>query len=345
MGRVRVVTDCRANTGNLAGRDRGTDAGAADEDAALRATVCNRIAELACLVRVVDARLGTVGAEIDDVVPERSQLVEDARAEHDSAVIECDGDVHLVLDRRGTRTLQTKSETLPPLSEQSLVGVELIVVDNREEAAARAAALLVQAARDGLDIALAGGSTPRRAYELAADEDGDWRHASLWWGDERCVPPQDPRSNFRLAREGLLVRLAVPPAHVHRVLGELPPVEAAEAYERELRGVRLGLILLGLGPDGHTASLFPGSPALDEQERRVVAGPPGLEPMVDRVTMTVPTLNDAEAIVFLAVGHDKAEAAARAFGAAPDASTPASLVRSRAGTTTAILDREAAALL
>lgn len=223
--------------------------------------------------------------------------------------------------------------------------VELIVVDDREQAAARAAALLVEAARGGLDIALAGGSTPRRAYELAAERNGDWRRASIWWGDERCVPPHDPRSNFRLAREGLLVRLAEPPAHVHRIRGELPAAEAAEAYEGELGGTRLGLVLLGLGPDGHTASLFPGSPALDEQKRRVVAAPAGLEPMVDRVTMTVTALNDADAIVFLAVGSDKAAAAARAFGAPPAASTPASLVRSRVGTTTAILDREAAALL
>jgi 6-phosphogluconolactonase len=225
------------------------------------------------------------------------------------------------------------------------VDVKLIVVDDREQAAARAAGLLVKAARDGLDIALAGGSTPRRSYELAAERNGDWRRASIWWGDERCVPPQDPRSNFRVAREGLLVRLAEPPAHVHRIRGELPAAEAAEAYERELGVTRLGLILLGLGPDGHTASLFPGSPALDEQERRVVAGPPGLEPMVDRVTLTVPALNDAAAIVFLAVGGDKAAAAARAFGAAPAAATPASLVRSRLGTTTAILDRDAATLL
>jgi len=225
------------------------------------------------------------------------------------------------------------------------VDVELIVVDDREQAAARASALLVEAARDGLDIALAGGSTPRRAYELAADGNGDWRRASLWWGDERCVPPEDPRSNFRLAREGLLDRLAEQPAQIHRIRGELPATEAAEAYERELDGMRLGLVLLGLGLDGHTASLFPGSPALDEQERRVIAGPPGLEPMVDRVTMTISALNDAAAIVFLAVGGDNAAAAARAFGAAPAAATPASLVRSRLGTTTAILDRDAAALL
>jgi 6-phosphogluconolactonase len=212
-------------------------------------------------------------------------------------------------------------------------------------AAASAAALLVKAAREGLDIALAGGSTPRRAYELAAERNGDWRRASIWWGDERCVPPQDRRSNFRLVREGLLVRLAEPPAHVHRIRGELPAAEAAEAYERELGMTRLGLILLGLGPDGHTASLFPGSPALEPGERRVVAGPPGLEPMVDRVTLTVPALNDADAIVFLVVGRDKAAAAARAFGAPAAAATPASLVRSRVGTTTAILDRDAAALL
>lgn len=186
-------------------------------------------------------------------------------------------------------------------------------------------------------VALSGGSTPRRAYELAAGVKRDWSAVELWWGDERCVPPDDERSNFRLAREALLDRLAVPPRAVHRIRGELDPEQAARLYGEELRGVTLDLVLLGLGPDGHTASLFPHDKALGEEERLAAAVQ---RPDVVRVTLTPPPLRAAHHVVFLVVGEDKADAARRAFAEAPDPATPASLIRGRG--TTAILDRPAA---
>jgi len=223
--------------------------------------------------------------------------------------------------------------------------VELLVVDTAEDAAQEAGARLAAVAGGG-HIALAGGSTPRRSYEIAAARRSDWSGAEVWWSDERCVPPDDERSNYEMAHEALLARLDVPPRAVHRIRGELTPAEAADDYARELDERELDLVLLGLGPDGHTASLFPNSPALNERERPVVAAEPGLEPFVPRVTFSLPALGRARIIVFLVAGEEKAAAAARAFGdAEPDTSTPASLVRSRAGETIAILDAAAASRL
>lgn len=223
--------------------------------------------------------------------------------------------------------------------------VELVVVPDAEAAATLAAAELVHAARAGLHIALSGGSTPRRAYELAAATEPDWSHASVWWSDERAVPPEDPRSNYRLAQEALLSRLARPPAAVHRIRGELGAAAAAAELDAALQGVGLGLVLLGLGGDGHTASLFPGKASVAERARLAVAAEPGLEPWVERVTLTVTAHCAAARVVFLAVGAGKAEAALRAFGGKPDPATPASLVRSRTGVTLAVLDEAAARLL
>jgi 6-phosphogluconolactonase len=222
--------------------------------------------------------------------------------------------------------------------------VELRIVDDGESAAAAAAQLLVEVARAGGSIALAGGSTPRRAYELAAAALPDWGGASLWYGDDRCVAPDDPCSNQRLAKEALFDRLTVLPS-VHPIPTELAPEEAAAAYDEALTGVTLDLVLLGLGSDGHTASLFPHAPSLEVRDRRAVAAAPGLDPLVERVTMTVPMLATGAHVVFLAVGTDKAEPARRAFGEPPSAATPASLVRSASGRTTAILDVAAASLL
>jgi 6-phosphogluconolactonase len=189
-------------------------------------------------------------------------------------------------------------------------------------------------------VALSGGSTPRRAYELAAHIAPDWSAVELWWGDERCVPPEDERSNFRLAREALLDRLTGPPRAVHRIWGELDPEEGACLYDEELHGVTLNLVLLGLGPDGHTASLFPHDRALEEEDRLAVAVP---RPDVARVTLTPPPLRAASHVVFLVVGEDKADSVRRALAEAPDPATPASLIRGRR--TSAILDRAAAAEL
>lgn len=225
------------------------------------------------------------------------------------------------------------------------MSVDLVVMPNPEEAAAIAATLLADAVRAGESIVVAGGSTPRRAYELAARLEPDWSGAELWFGDERCVPSDDPHSNARLVRESLLAHLAKPPRAVHAVPTELDPEAAAEAYDAALQGVSLGLVLLGLGSDGHTASLFPHAPSLQATGRLAVAAEPGLEPFVPRVTLTVQALASGRRVVFLAVGADKAEAALRAFGEPPSPATPASLVRSTAGKTTAILDEAAAALL
>jgi 6-phosphogluconolactonase len=217
--------------------------------------------------------------------------------------------------------------------------VEIRVEQDPAQAAAEE---LVRAARAGGHIALSGGSTPRRAYELAAALEPDWSRADVWLGDERCVPPDDERSNLRLARESLVDRTERRPA-VHPVRTELAPDAAAAAYDAELAGVTLDLALMGLGPDGHTASLFPNAPALDERDRRAVVAEPGLEPWVPRVTMTLPVFAAAPLVVFLVTGEEKAEAAARAFAGPPDRGTPASLIRSQTGRTVALLDTAAAA--
>jgi 6-phosphogluconolactonase len=224
----------------------------------------------------------------------------------------------------------------------TLYGVELVVVDDPERVASIVADELDEAARAGRAIALTGGRSPGRAYEIAAEREPDWSKASLWWGDERCVPPDDDRSNYKLARENLLDRLDAPPAEVRRIRGELGAEAAAGEYDEILRDVRLGLVLLGMGPDGHAASLFPNAPTLDERERRAVPAEAKLEPFVDRVTMTVPVLSSAPEVIFIVTGAEKAEAAERAFARPPDAAIPASLIRSGTGTTRVVADRAAA---
>jgi 6-phosphogluconolactonase len=219
--------------------------------------------------------------------------------------------------------------------------VELVVVDDEDAAADRVAALLVEAARAGEEIVLTGGSTPAKAYERAAELEADWSRAGVWWGDERCVRPDSPDSNFGLANGSLLDRLEAQP-RVHRIRGEDDPDAAAAAYASELDGVELALTLLGLGPDGHVASLFPGSPALDETERLVVAAEPKLEPFVERVTLTLPPLRAGRTVVFLVTGESKADAVAKALAGPATPEVPGSLVRSAAGRTLAVLDRAAA---
>jgi 6-phosphogluconolactonase len=227
----------------------------------------------------------------------------------------------------------------------TLYGVELTVCDDAEAVASTVADKLVAAARSGAALALTGGKTPGRAYELAAEREPDWSAASAWWGDERCVPPEDERSNFRLARETLLDRLGSGPREVQRIRGELGPEEAAREYDELLRGVSLEFVLLGMGPDGHAASLYPGQPTLEERERRAIPAEAKLEPFVDRVTLTVPMLCSAPAVVFIVTGEDKADAVERAFAHPPDRSAPASLLRSATGRTTVVVDAAAAARL
>ena len=201
-----------------------------------------------------------------------------------------------------------------------------------------------QAARGG-SIVLTGGSTPARAYERAAAFQPDWGRVTLWWGDERCVPPDDDRSNYKLAKVNLLDRLELAPRAVHRIRGELSPAEAAAELDEELEGATLDLLLLGLGPDGHVASLFPGSPQLGVTDRRATSGPAGLDPWVERVTMTMPQLQSATRIVFLVTGEDKADAVAAAFGGDTSPEVPASLLRLAPAPVEVFLDAAAAARL
>jgi 6-phosphogluconolactonase len=173
------------------------------------------------------------------------------------------------------------------------------------------------AARGRFTIALAGGQTPRPLYQLLATEFRSriaWASWKVFFGDERCVPPYHPASNYAMVASALLAHVSVPERQVHRIAGELPPEQAAGEYERELRQVLatgtsspvLDVALLGVGTDGHTASLFPGSPALDERERWVlpVVGPASLSPR-ERITLTLPVLNEAREVYFLCSGREK----------------------------------------
>jgi 6-phosphogluconolactonase len=222
--------------------------------------------------------------------------------------------------------------------------VELVVVEDERELAAVVGERLARAARDGGNVVLTGGKTPGAAYKEAAKREPDWSKVAVWWGDERCVPPDDEKSNYKLAKDSLLDRLEHAPKRVHRIKGELGKEEAAADYERELADTQLDLLLLGVGPDGHVASLFPNAPTL-RQRKKALPAEPGLEPFVDRVTLSLPMLRSAREIVFLLAGESKADAAARAFAAEPSSDTPASLVRARDGRTVVILDRAAAAKL
>ena len=222
--------------------------------------------------------------------------------------------------------------------------VELVILDDANEVAAAVAERLARAARAGGNIALTGGRTPEQAYEDAARREPDWSETEIWWSDERCVPPGDDLSNYALAKRALLDRLEREPRALHRIKGELGKEKAAADYERELGDTVFDLELLGIGKDGHVASLFPNAPTLYER-KRVLPAAPGLEPFVDRVTLSIPVLNSAREIVFAVSGADKADAARRAFATQPGPETPASLVRARNGSTIAILDRAAAAAL
>jgi 6-phosphogluconolactonase len=223
--------------------------------------------------------------------------------------------------------------------------VDVVVAEDEEAAAQSVAELLAEAAGNGEEIVLTGGSTPVPAYERAAVLEPDWSRAGVWWGDERCVPPDDERSNFGLAKRSIFDQLERQPGRVHRIRGEDEPQSAAAAYDQELRETTLDLLLLGLGPDGHLASLFPHSPGLVESKRLVIAAEAKLEPFVERVTMTPPALRAASRVVFLVTGEGKAEAVAAALAGPPDPAVPGSLVRAESGQTLAIVDRKAASRL
>jgi 6-phosphogluconolactonase len=198
---------------------------------------------------------------------------------------------------------------------------EIEILPDAGSLAERAEGVFVQSVQAALKtgsrftVALAGGSTPRQLYARLAAAQIDWESVHIFWGDERCVPPGHPDSNFRMAEETLLGVISIPAGNIHRIPGEFPAEEAAQKYEAELRiffgGVtpRFDLVLLGLGGDGHTASLFPGNPAVRERTRWVVGvrhdTPP--EPLVDRITLTLPVLNAAANVLFLVSGAGKAD--------------------------------------
>lgn len=175
-------------------------------------------------------------------------------------------------------------------------------------------------ARGICNMALAGGTTPRKLYSLLAARAAatDWSRVHFFFGDERCVSPDNAESNYRMVRETLLASPALAAAHVHRVKAELPPAQAAKQYDEELRAhfaaplPQFDLILLGMGPDGHTASLFPGSKALDERERWVTAN--WVEKFgASRITFTYPVLNNASEVMFLVTGAEKRGAVRQIF--------------------------------
>ena len=193
-------------------------------------------------------------------------------------------------------------------------------------------------------LVLAGGGTPRALYERLAAYDAarlPWNLIDVWFGDERCVPPDDEASNYGMAREALLSRVPIPPENVRRIRGELGSAAAAEAYDAELRaaygapnapgaGEGFDLVLLGIGTEGHTASLFPDHPALDVTDRwtaPVDPAPPTAKPLVPRVTLTLPALTGAAEVLFLATGAEKKPIvdAVRAG----DSALPAARVRGR----------------
>lgn len=209
------------------------------------------------------------------------------------------------------------------------------------------------AARGACHVALSGGSTPKRLFQVLAARGREalpWAQIVLWWGDERAVPPDHPDSNYRMAREALITPLGL--SRVHRILSERAPADAAAAYDAELRAALgdppvLDLVWLGMGPDGHTASLFPGSPALAEHDRLVVANPvdsPLTKGPTTRITLTAPAINRARHVRFLVAGADKAETLAAVIaGPRHPATYPSQLIA--AADLTWFVDATAAARL
>jgi 6-phosphogluconolactonase len=235
---------------------------------------------------------------------------------------------------------------LPDADALARAGAELFVRDARDAVAARGR----------FTVALSGGSTPKKLYALLADEPAlrdavPWDKVHLFWGDERYVPADHPDSNFRMTREAMLDKLAMPAANVHRIATEQPPAEAAAAYERHLRDFfgladgqfpRFDLVYLGMGPDGHTASLFPGTWAVRET-KAIVAWPWVDKFSTYRITLTPPAINAAARVAFLIGGKDKTERLreVREGPHEPDR-LPSQTVRPTSGELVWLVDRAAA---
>ena len=198
-----------------------------------------------------------------------------------------------------------------------------------------AAQLLAEAAELGGHVVITGGSTPKAAYKRVAELGADWSQTEIWFSDERCVGPEHEHSNFKMANESLLEKIQ--PRAAHRMQGERGPEDGAAEYAKELDAVfgagvvpEFDLILLGIGPDAHCASLFPNNPELGIRDANVAGvEQPGMAPLVPRITLTLPVLNAGRRVVFLVSGEEKAEAVARAFSGRPGPDAPSSLVQPR----------------
>lgn len=238
-------------------------------------------------------------------------------------------------------TALTNVRVLPDGEAAAHAGVRIFT-----EAAADAISL-----RNRFSVALSGGSTPKKLCHLLGasySEKIAWEHVHIFWSDERCVPPDHEQSNFRLANEEFLSRINIPDANIHRIQGELGPTEAAGAYEHELRAhFRAGgipyfdLILLGIGEDGHTASLFPGEKTVSETERLAVPAFPG-HAGNRRVTLTLPVLNNAALVVFLVTGKAKSGIIREILLKGKRDLYPAGAVRPEHGRIIWLLDEDAA---
>ncbi|HSS20569.1 MAG TPA: 6-phosphogluconolactonase [Pyrinomonadaceae bacterium] len=241
-------------------------------------------------------------------------------------------------------------------------GRNVSVFDSPEELAEAAAQKFIAEANSAIKargrvaFALAGGQTPRRVYELLGTEFAnsvEWQSVNLFFGDERCVPPGHVNSNYRMVQESLIAKVPIPAANVHRMMGEAGALEGAALYERELKNFftgqvwpRFDLVFLGLGTDGHTASLFPGSSALNETEKWVSAAEAADHS--DRITLTFPVINNAAHVVFIVTGKEKASSLRAVLGDADgDVSSlpPARHVKPANGLLEWLVDRNAAALL
>jgi 6-phosphogluconolactonase len=238
----------------------------------------------------------------------------------------------------------------------------VFVFDTPEQLAIAAAERFVeyeypfQGELDRFSVALAGGNTPRRVYELLATERFErrieWPQVDLFFGDERCVPPDHPDSNYAMAYEALISNVAIPAKNVHRIIGEGNPGESARLYENQLRTFfggaswpRFELVLLGMGEDGHSASLFPDSDTLNEKAKWVVATRPE-GPGHDRITLTVPVFNHAARIIFLVTGAGKAARLAQVLRPRPGSDPlPAQVIQPVAGSLEWLVDSAAASFL
>ncbi|MEJ2725440.1 MAG: 6-phosphogluconolactonase [Deltaproteobacteria bacterium] len=239
---------------------------------------------------------------------------------------------------------------------------EIIIEETLERLSAAAAGLFAMRGRECIQkksrftVALSGGSTPKGMYRVLAGEpflsETPWPGIHVWWVDERCVAPDNLWSNYGEAKRNFLDRVALLPGHIHPMPAEMVPEQGARSYEDELtRYFELNagefpvfdLIFLGIGRDGHTASLFPGQEGLKEKKRLVIAVKGG-DPNVDRLTLTLPVLNRARQVVFLVSGKEKAEIVKAVLG--PEkVSLPAQRVRPAKGRLTWILDQDAASLI